>query len=67
MKTLATLTNLVAFSALFVAYASVTSIERPSGVRRALQTYSSQSHDGAYPTLEQITKKSGCPRDTAEA
>lgn len=67
MKTFATLTNVIAFSALFVAYASVGSIERPSGVRRALQTYSSQSQDAAYPTLEQISKKSGCPRHAAEA
>ncbi|WP_112808647.1 hypothetical protein [Ensifer sp.] len=67
MKTLATLTNVVAFSALFVAYASLGSIERPSGVRRALQTYSSQSQDSPYPTLEQISKKSGCPRQAAEA
>lgn len=54
MKTLATLINVIAFSALFVAYASVTSVEKPTGVRRALQTYAGQLSTGAYPTLKPV-------------
>lgn len=56
MKTLATLINVTAFTALFVAYASVASAERPTGVRRALQTYSGQVYTGAYPTLKPFCK-----------
>lgn len=54
MKTLATLINVIAFSALFVAYASVTPVEKPTGVRRALQTYAGQLPTGAYPTLKPV-------------
>jgi hypothetical protein len=54
MKTLATVINVIAFSALFVAYASVTSVEKPTGVRRALQTYAGQLSTGAYPTLKPV-------------
>lgn len=54
MKTLATLVNVIAFSALFVAYASVTTTEKPSGVRRALQTYAGQLPTGAMPTLKPV-------------
>ncbi|WP_075290388.1 hypothetical protein [Pararhizobium arenae] len=54
MKPLATLINVIAFSALFVAYASVTTPERPSGVRRALQTYAGQLPTGTYPTLKPV-------------
>lgn len=54
MKTLATIINVIAFSALFVAYASVTSVEKPAGVRRALQTYAGQLPTGAYPTLKPV-------------
>ena len=56
MKTLATFINVIAFTALFVAYASVGSAERPTGVRRALQTYSGQVYTGAYPTLKPFCK-----------
>ncbi|KOF15948.1 hypothetical protein AC244_21275 [Ensifer adhaerens] len=56
MKTLATLINVIAFTALFVAYASVGSAEKPSGVRRALQTYSSQLYTDAYPTQKPTCK-----------
>ncbi|KSV76538.1 hypothetical protein N185_15390 [Sinorhizobium sp. GW3] len=56
MKTLATLINVIAFTALFVAYASAHSPERPSGVRRALQTYSGQVYTGAYPTMKPYCK-----------
>lgn len=56
MKTFATFINVIAFTALFVAYASVGSAERPTGVRRALQTYSGQVYTGAYPTLKPFCK-----------
>ncbi|MBB5538613.1 hypothetical protein [Rhizobium giardinii] len=56
MKTLATFINVIAFSALFVAYASTTSVEKPTGVRRALQTYAGQLPTGAYPTLKPVWK-----------
>jgi hypothetical protein len=54
MKTLATFINIIAFSALFLAYASVGNIEKPSGVRRALQTYAGQQPTGSYPTLKPV-------------
>ncbi|OCP00283.1 MULTISPECIES: hypothetical protein [unclassified Ensifer] len=57
MKTLVTLINVIAFTALFVAYASAASAERPTGVRRALQTYSGQVYTGAYPTLKPVCKR----------
>ncbi|RDL52690.1 hypothetical protein BLJAPNOD_03853 [Ensifer sp. M14] len=56
MKTLATLTNVIAFLALFVAYANVGPSEKPSGVRRALQTYSGQLYTEAYPTQKPFCK-----------
>lgn len=56
MKTLATFINVIAFTALFVAYASVGPAERPTGVRRALQTYSGQVYTGTYPTLSPVWK-----------
>ncbi len=54
MKTLATLINIIAFTALFFAYASVGTMEKPSGVRRALQTYAGQLPTGTYPTLKPV-------------
>lgn len=54
MKTLATFINVIAFSALFFAYASGTSMEKPTGVRRALQTYAGQLPTGTYPTLKLV-------------
>ena len=54
MKTLATLINIIAFTALFFAYASVGPMEKPTGVRRALQTYAGQLPTGAYPTLKPV-------------
>jgi hypothetical protein len=42
MKTLALSINVLGFAALFLAYAAGASVERPSGVRRALQTYAGQ-------------------------
>lgn len=54
MKTLATLVNVIAFTALFVAYSASGSIEKPSGVRRALQTYAGQLPTGAFPTLKPV-------------
>lgn len=59
MKPLTTLINIVAFSALFVAYASVTTPDRPAGVRRALQTYAGQMATGTYPTLKPVWEIGG--------
>lgn len=50
MKTLATHINVIAFLALFVAYASGAQGDRPNGVRRALQTYGGQLSLEAFPT-----------------
>ena len=54
MKTLALTINVIGFIALFVAYAAGASVERPTGVRRALQTYAGQLPTGAYPTLKPV-------------
>ncbi len=54
MKILATLVNVIAFTALFVAYSAGGSIEKPTGVRRALQTYAGQLSTGAFPTLKPV-------------
>lgn len=64
MKPLTTLINVIAFSALFVAYASVTTPERPSGVRRALQTYAGQMPTGTFPTLKPVWEIGGSMSDT---
>ncbi|WP_331373560.1 hypothetical protein [Sinorhizobium chiapasense] len=49
MKTLATPINVIAFLALFFAYASGAQADRPNGVRRALQTYGGQLSLEAFP------------------
>ncbi|NRP71419.1 hypothetical protein ILFOPFJJ_02305 [Ensifer psoraleae] len=49
MNTLSTLINAIAFTALFVAYEGGSHSDRPSGVRRALQTYAGQGSSGAFP------------------
>ena len=54
MKTLALSINVLGFAALFLTYAAGASVERPSGVRRALQTYAGQLPTGAYPTLKPV-------------
>ncbi len=54
MKTLAVLINAIAFSALFFAYASVGTVEKPAGVRRALQTYAGQLSTGSFPTVKPV-------------
>ncbi|WP_313192223.1 hypothetical protein [Shinella zoogloeoides] len=54
MKTLALSINVLGFAALFLAYTAGASVERPSGVRRALQTYAGQLPTGAYPTLKPV-------------
>ena len=54
MKTLAALINVIAFSALFFAYASVGTVEKPVGVRRALQTYAGQLSTGTFPTVKPV-------------
>ena len=52
MKPLAALINIIAFTALFIAYAGSISLEKPAGVRRALQIYSGQTMVGAFPSTE---------------
>ncbi|URK88386.1 hypothetical protein LP421_14170 [Rhizobium sp. RCAM05350] len=54
MKTLAVLINVIAFSALFFAYVSVGTVEKPAGVRRALQTYAGQLSTGSFPTVKPV-------------
>lgn len=54
MKTPAALINVIAFSALFFAYANIGTIEKPAGVRRALQTYAGQLSTGAFPTQNPV-------------
>lgn len=49
MKTLATALNILGFTALFIAYTEGMPAERPTGVRRALQTYDCQSQPIASP------------------
>ncbi|KQV44546.1 MULTISPECIES: hypothetical protein [unclassified Rhizobium] len=64
MKPLTTLINVIAFSALFVAYANMATPERPAGVRRALQTYAGQMPTGTYPTLKPVWEIGGSMSDT---
>lgn len=54
MSPLSTLVNVVAFSALFAVYAGGQPVERPQGVRRALQTYAGQLPTGTFPTLKPV-------------
>ena len=54
MKMLAVALNVLGFTALFIAYTEGVPVERPTGVRRALQTYSSQLPPGAFPTLKLV-------------
>lgn len=56
MNPLANIINVVAFSALFIAYASVAATEKPSGVRRALQTYAGQVVAVAPPIVNPVWK-----------
>ncbi|QRM54517.1 hypothetical protein [Sinorhizobium sp. BG8] len=52
MKTFALTLNIIAFSALFLAYTTGSADDRPTGVRRALQTYAGQVPTGDFPTLK---------------
>ena len=54
MKAFALTINVIGFSALFLAYTMGAAVDRPSGVRRALQTYAGQLPTGAYPTLKPV-------------
>ena len=54
MKTLTAFINVIAFSALFFAYANIGAVEKPAGVRRALQTYAGQLSTGAFPTQNPV-------------
>ena len=54
MKTLALTLNIIGFTALFLAYTQGAAAERPSGVRRALQTYARQLPTGTFPTLKPV-------------
>ena len=71
MSALATLVNVVAFTALFAAHASAAPVERPSGVRRALQIYAGELSKGASLALEPMSRLDGvqffCPEHGAMA
>ena len=54
MKALIFTLNVLGFTALFVAYTMGASVDRPKGVRRALQTYAGQLPTGAFPTLKPV-------------
>lgn len=54
MKTLATALNVLGFTALFIAYTAAAPVERPSGVRRALQTFGCQSQTIAFPAFDRL-------------
>lgn len=54
MKPLASLINAIAFTGLFVAYASVEHVERPDGVRRALETYARALQAGVSPLMKPV-------------
>ena len=54
MKTLALTINVIGFTVLFITYAAGAEVERPSGVRRALQTYAGQLPTGAFPMLKPV-------------
>lgn len=61
MRPLASFINVIAFSALFVAYASVGEVDKPDGVRRALETYERALKTSASSLLKpawKITKES---------
>ncbi len=54
MKALVLTINVLGFTALFLAYTMGAAVDRPSGVRRALQTYAGQLPTGAMPTLKPV-------------
>ena len=54
MKALVLAINVIGFTALFVSYTMGAAVERPKGVRRALQTYAGQLPTGAMPTLKPV-------------
>lgn len=54
MKALVLTINVLGFTALFLAYTMGAAVDRPSGVRRALQTYAGQLPTGAFPTLKPV-------------
>lgn len=54
MKALIFTLNVLGFTALFLAYTMGASVDRPTGVRRALQTYAGQLPTGAFPTLKPV-------------
>ncbi|MCF3642894.1 hypothetical protein LXM94_23285 [Rhizobium sp. TRM95111] len=46
--------NVIAFSVLLLTHAAGAPVERPAGLRRALQIYAGQLPTGAYPTLKPV-------------
>ncbi|GLR53950.1 hypothetical protein GCM10007923_51670 [Shinella yambaruensis] len=54
MKALVLTINVLGFTALFLAYTMGAAVDRPKGVRRALQTYAGQLPTGAMPTLKPV-------------
>ncbi|WP_234820273.1 hypothetical protein [Sinorhizobium americanum] len=59
MGSLATFINVVAFTALFAAHASAAPVERPTGVRRALQIYAGELTNSASMRLEPMWRLDG--------
>jgi hypothetical protein len=59
MTSLATFINVVAFTALFTAHASAAPVERPTGVRRALQIYAGELTNGPSLSLEPMWRLDG--------
>ncbi|APG83672.1 hypothetical protein [Sinorhizobium americanum] len=59
MSSLATFINAVAFTALFAAHASAAPVERPAGVRRALQIYAGELTNSASMRLEPMWRLDG--------
>jgi hypothetical protein len=57
MTSLANLINVVAFTALFTAHASAAPVERPTGVRRALQIFAGELSNG--PSLDPMWRLDG--------
>ncbi len=54
MKKPALALNILAFAAVFLAYTAAAEAERPTGVRRALQTYAGEVSVDAQPVTDAV-------------
>ena len=61
MKALVLTINVLGFTALFLAYTMGAAVDRPSGVRRALQTYAGQLPTGPRCASRGWARTSGTP------